>query len=132
MSEHKASDMYLTVGFPPTLRGDKDLMKLREEPLSPDELNEIVNSMLTARQKRDFEINKCYTGVYDRWFKDNCKQYDMPKGTLLIYNCRILHSSMPNNTDKARSALLLNYLNKDIIDEVSKLDNVWSSNGKRP
>ncbi len=91
-----------------------------------------ATGLVPFSHKRDFEIMKCYTGVYDRWFLDNCKQHDMPKGTLLIYNCRVLHSSMPNNTDKARSALLLNYLHKDIIQEVSELDNVWSSNGKRP
>jgi len=91
-----------------------------------------ATGLVPFSHKRDFEIMKCYTGVYDRWFLDNCKQHDMPKGTLLIYNCRVLHSSMPNNTDKARSALLLNYLHKDIINEVSELDNIWSSNGKRP
>jgi ectoine hydroxylase-related dioxygenase (phytanoyl-CoA dioxygenase family) len=91
-----------------------------------------ATGLVPFSQKRDFEIMKCYTGVFDRWFLDNCKQPDMPKGTLLIYNCRVLHSSMPNNTDKARSALLLNYLHKDIIDEVSEVDNIWSSNGKRP
>jgi ectoine hydroxylase-related dioxygenase (phytanoyl-CoA dioxygenase family) len=82
-------------------------------------------------QKREFDIDKCYTGVYDRWFKDNVKQYNMPIGTLLLYHCRLLHSSMPNNTTEDRPALLLNYLNKNIINEVSKIDNVWTSNGQR-
>lgn len=57
MNEHKASDMYLTVGFPPTLRGDKELIKLADAPLSPDDINDIINSMLTSRQKRDFEAH---------------------------------------------------------------------------
>ena len=39
--------------------------------------------------KRDFDIDKCYTGVFNRWFMDNVKQYDMPKGSLLFYNCKI-------------------------------------------
>ena len=90
-----------------------------------------ATGLVPFSQKRDFEINKCYTGAFDRWFMENCKQHDMPKGSLLIYNCRVLHSSMPNNTDKARPALLLNYLDKSIIDEVSMIDNVWTSNGKR-
>ena len=81
-------------------------------------------------QKRDFDINKCYTGVYDRWFKDNVKQYPMPKGSLLMYNCRLLHSSMPNMSDIERPALLLNYLNQNIVDEISTIDNVWKSNDK--
>lgn len=57
MNERKASDMYLTVGFPPTLRGDKGLIKLSDDVLSGDDINEILNSMLTSRQRRDFEVH---------------------------------------------------------------------------
>ncbi|MCB1840400.1 MAG: Flp pilus assembly complex ATPase component TadA, partial [Alphaproteobacteria bacterium] len=57
MNESRAADMYLTVGFPPTLRGDKSLIKLAEEVLTPDDINDILNSMLTNRQKRDFEAH---------------------------------------------------------------------------
>ncbi len=49
--------MYLTVGCPPTLRGDKDLIKLADEVLSPDQINELLNSMLTGRQRRDFDVH---------------------------------------------------------------------------
>lgn len=55
MGEHDAADMYLTVGLPPTLRGDKDLIKLSDEVLTPDSIEEILNSMLTSRQRRDFD-----------------------------------------------------------------------------
>lgn len=82
-------------------------------------------------QKRDFDIDKCYAGTYDRWFMGNAKQYDMPKGSLLFYNCRVLHSSMPNNSEVERPALLFNYLDHSIIDEVASIDNVWSSNDIR-
>lgn len=90
-----------------------------------------ATGLVPFSQKKDFDIKKCYDGEYNRWFLSNAIQTDMPKGSLLIYNCRVLHSSMPNNTDKPRPALLLNYLDKSIIDEVSMIDNVWSSNGKR-
>jgi ectoine hydroxylase-related dioxygenase (phytanoyl-CoA dioxygenase family) len=83
-------------------------------------------------QKRDFDINKCYTGVYDSWFLDNCKQPKLETGSVLLYNCRVLHSSMPNPQSTPRPALLLNYLDKSIIDPVKKIDNIWTSNGKRP
>lgn len=89
-----------------------------------------ATGLVPFSQKRDFEIMNCYTGTYDRWFIDNCKQPDMPRGSLLLYNCRVLHSSMPNNTDKPRPALLLNYLDRSIVDDVSKIDNIWKSNGK--
>ena len=55
MGEHNAADMYLTVGLPPMLRGDKDLIKLSDEVLTPDSVEEILNSMLTSRQRRDFD-----------------------------------------------------------------------------
>lgn len=89
-----------------------------------------ATGLVPFSQKRDFEINKCYTGAYDRWFLDNSKQHDMPKGSLLLYNCRVLHSSMPNNSDKPRPALLLNYLDRSIISDVMEVDNIWKSNGK--
>lgn len=57
MKDHKASDLYLTVGFPATLRGENDLIKLSEKPLSPEDINEILNAMLTSRQKREFETS---------------------------------------------------------------------------
>lgn len=90
-----------------------------------------ATGLVPYSQKRDFEIEKCYTGKLDKWFLDNCKQYEMPVGSLLIYNCRVLHSSMPNNTDIPRPAILINYLDNSIINEVSKIDNIWTSNGKR-
>ncbi|HTK85503.1 MAG TPA: PilT/PilU family type 4a pilus ATPase [Patescibacteria group bacterium] len=57
MHEIKASDLYLTVGFPPTLRSDSGLRTLRTEPLTIDEINEILASILTNRQRRDFDTH---------------------------------------------------------------------------
>lgn len=92
--------------------------------------NSASTGLVPYSQKRDFEINKCYTSEYDRWFLDNCKQHKMPKGSLLMYNCRVLHSSMPNPTPDPRPALLINYLDKSIMNDVRLVDNVWTSNGK--
>ncbi len=57
MNEREASDLYLTVGFPPTLRIEGDFESIREAPLTLDELNEIVAAVLTSRQRREFETN---------------------------------------------------------------------------
>lgn len=57
MNEHQASDMYLTVGQPATLRGDSDLIPISSEPLSGEVLEEILNSILTSRQRRDFDVH---------------------------------------------------------------------------
>jgi ectoine hydroxylase-related dioxygenase (phytanoyl-CoA dioxygenase family) len=85
--------------------------------------------VLPGSQKQDFNINLCYRGVYNDIFMKKYVQPKMPKGSILLYNCRLLHSSMPNPQPIARPALLLNYLTKNIIEDVKKLDNFWDSNG---
>lgn len=57
MADHKASDLYLTVGYPPSVRTDAALVPLSPEPLTADAINEIMGSVLTNRQKREFEQN---------------------------------------------------------------------------
>lgn len=90
-----------------------------------------ATGLVPYSQSHDWDIHKCYTGVYDSYFKAHCMQPVMPKGTLLFYNSRLLHSSMPNYSPKSRPALLLNYLNGVIIEDVKKADNIWkNSNGK--
>ncbi len=83
MGENDASDMYLTVGVPPTLRGDKDLIKLSDEVLTPDTIEEILNSMLTSRQRRDFdaqnELNTALDmGEYGRFRVNVMRQRQFP------------------------------------------------------
>ena len=77
----------------------------------------------------DWDIDLCYNGAYNKYFYDFCEQQYMPKGSVLMYNCRLLHSSMPNYLPEPRPMLLLNYLNGDIVEDVKKIDNIWSSNG---
>ncbi len=55
MNDRQATDLYLTVGFPATVRVDDRLEAITEVPLDPSILGEILNSILTTRQKRDFE-----------------------------------------------------------------------------
>jgi len=55
MNEREGSDLYLTVGHPPTLRTDNDLLSLSDASLTLEDINEILNSMLTSRQRRDFD-----------------------------------------------------------------------------
>jgi len=39
-----------------------------------------------------------------------------------MYNSRTLHSTMPNNSDEFRSALLINALDLEIIDYIKEVD----------
>lgn len=82
-------------------------------------------------QKRDFDIDLCYTDHYTKWFKSNAKQHILKRGSVLLYNCRVLHSSMPNNTDISRPAILINYLHKDLVEEIRLIDNIWNSNDRK-
>jgi ectoine hydroxylase-related dioxygenase (phytanoyl-CoA dioxygenase family) len=89
-----------------------------------------ATGLIPKSQIVDFNINLCYQGMYDSWFIKNCIQPNVSKGSILFYNCRVLHSSMPNLQNKPRPALLLNYLDKSIVDDVKSMDNIWKSNGK--
>ncbi|MCC7304806.1 MAG: PilT/PilU family type 4a pilus ATPase, partial [Alphaproteobacteria bacterium] len=55
MTEHSASDLYLTVGFPATLRTENNLMAISHHKLVPEDINDILNAILTSRQKREYE-----------------------------------------------------------------------------
>jgi ectoine hydroxylase-related dioxygenase (phytanoyl-CoA dioxygenase family) len=87
-----------------------------------------ATGLVVASHKTDHNINLCYQGYYDFDFKQQCIQPELHRGDVLMYNCRVLHSSMPNHSNKSRPALLLNYLDRAIIEEVKSIDNIWTSN----
>lgn len=49
-------------------------------------------------------------------------QFVSKAGDALIYNSRTLHSTMPNNSDHFRSALLMNALDVNIIERIREID----------
>jgi len=55
MGRHNASDMYITVGKPVTLRTDEGLVAVSDDIMSADDLNEVLNAILTTRQRREYE-----------------------------------------------------------------------------
>lgn len=57
MKRKSATDLYLTVGHPAALRIDNRLENLDENILQPNDLDDILSSVLTLRQKREFETN---------------------------------------------------------------------------
>lgn len=57
MNEKAASDLYLTVGHEPVIRVDDQLEPLSSELLTSETINDIIHSILTTKQRRDFEIN---------------------------------------------------------------------------
>lgn len=96
MNQKEASDLYLTVGFPPTLRVEGELHSIREEKLTVEEINEFIGSILTNRQRREFEAkmelnSSLDVGKYGR-FRVNCyRQRQYPALVL-----RRIVSQIPN------------------------------------
>lgn len=57
MNDHGASDLYITVDYPAAIRGSDGMVNVSDAPLSLGDINEILNAVLTSRQKRDYEAN---------------------------------------------------------------------------
>ena len=96
MNEKKATDLYLTVGHAPALRIEDRLEKIGEQALQAHDLEEILNNILTLRQKREFETNMELNsaldmGAYGRFRVNVLKQRQNP--ALVI---RRIISKIPN------------------------------------
>lgn len=98
-------------------------------PLFDLDMHNGATGLVPKSQKKNFSIDMCYKGYYNGYFSRNYAQPTVTKGSVLMYNCRLLHSSMPNPTDTRRPAILFNYLDNDIIEELRTVDNIWGSNG---
>lgn len=57
MITRQSSDLYLTVGVPPTLRTEGNLSALGDTPLREEDIQEILSEVLTSRQRREFDSN---------------------------------------------------------------------------
>jgi ectoine hydroxylase-related dioxygenase (phytanoyl-CoA dioxygenase family) len=88
-----------------------------------------ATGLVPKSQNKNFAIDMCYKGYYNGYFSRNYVQPSVNKGSVLMYNCRLLHSSMPNPTSQQRPAILFNYIDGDIVDELKTIDNIWNSNG---
>ncbi len=55
MNETGASDLYMTVGYPPALRIENKIVPIDGVPLDPPAVHDIMNAVLTGRQLREFE-----------------------------------------------------------------------------
>lgn len=56
MGRQNATDLYLTIGIPPTLRVDDNLIPISNKPMDTVQMNDILSNILTTRQRRDFEM----------------------------------------------------------------------------
>ena len=59
-----ASDLHLTVGAPPTLRIDGELVPMNFPSASSDEIKGVIYSMMNEMQIKEFEIEREYDFAY--------------------------------------------------------------------
>lgn len=57
MIKQEATDLYITVGVPPHLRVDNDLHPLGDQALQEEDVQAMLNEVLTSRQRREFDSN---------------------------------------------------------------------------
>lgn len=76
MVKNKASDLHLTVGVPPTIRVDGQLIKTEGDILYPADLEELAKQFLDdeqlAKLKRGKEIDLCISRPDSGRFRINC------------------------------------------------------------
>lgn len=57
MIKKEATDLYVTVGVPPHLRMDGELHPLGDQVLQEEDVQAMLNEVLTSRQRREFDSN---------------------------------------------------------------------------
>ncbi|MGH8729977.1 MAG: PilT/PilU family type 4a pilus ATPase [Burkholderiales bacterium] len=58
MVAKKASDLFITAGFPPALKVDGKVVPVHNQQLSPEHSLELVRAVMNDRQQQEFEKNK--------------------------------------------------------------------------
>ncbi len=65
MGRQNATDLYLTVGVPPTLRAEDLLVPVSDRPMDIAQMNDVLSTILSTRQRRDFEMRMEFNTAID-------------------------------------------------------------------
>ena len=76
-------------------------------------------------------VKDSYAGKYNEEFLAGVDQPEMDIGDALIYHPRTLHSTMPNNTDVPRRALLIHITSKEMARLLKHEDTIWQEESKK-
>ena len=76
-------------------------------------------------------VKDSYAGKYNEEFLAGVEQPKMSPGDALIYHPRTLHSTMPNNTDVPRRALLIHITSKEMARLLQAEDTIWQEESKK-
>lgn len=58
MVKNKASDLFITAGFPPAIKVDGKIKPVSQQPLTPQHTSELTRGVMNDRQAGDFEATK--------------------------------------------------------------------------
>ncbi len=58
MVSKKASDLFITAGFPPAFKVDGKVMPISNQTLTPTHTQELARSIMNDKQTEEFEANK--------------------------------------------------------------------------
>ena len=58
MLNKKASDMFITAGFPPAFKVDGEMTPVSSQPLTPQHTAELARAIMNDKQAAEFEANK--------------------------------------------------------------------------
>lgn len=99
MERQNATDLYLTIGVPPTMRVDDRLVAISDKAMDPVLMNDVLSYILTTRQRRDFEMKlelntAIDLGVHGR-FRVNIFQQKLQSGMVI----RRIISRIPSFTE---------------------------------
>ena len=76
-------------------------------------------------------VKDSYAGKYNEEFLAGVEQPKMSPGDALIYHPRTLHSTMPNNTNVPRRALLVHITSKEMARLLQAEDTIWQEELKK-
>src|SRR5713101_10048755 len=99
MLSKKASDLFITVGFPPAIKIDGRMTTVSNQPLSPAHTVDLARSIMNDRQAAEFEATKeCNFAINPAGigrFRVNCFVQQGMVGAAL----RVITTSIPNFED---------------------------------
>lgn len=76
-------------------------------------------------------VKDSYAGKYNEEFLAGVEQPKMAPGDVLIYHPRTLHSTMPNQTDIPRRALLIHITSREMARLLRQEDTIWQEELKK-
>lgn len=99
MQKQKASDLYLTVGQPPTLRCEDEMIHITDENLSVDDINAVLTAVLTSRQRREYEASNELNNALDMGELGRYRVNVMRQRQMSALVIRRIESKIPSLTD---------------------------------